>query len=93
VLEQSRPDVAVYVAGVDPAQGDRFGRLGLSAAGIAQRERYVLQSLRSSGTPVAIVMGGGYQATPEQTAELHAIVHHEVDALSDRRAARSPANA
>ncbi|MCE2389881.1 MAG: histone deacetylase [Proteobacteria bacterium] len=81
VLEEARADVAIYVAGVDPVRGDRFGRLALSRGGLARRERYVLRTLRAAELPVAIVMGGGYAATPELTADLHAEVHREARRL------------
>ena len=81
VLEEARADVAIYVAGVDPVRGDRFGRLSLSRGGLARRERYVLRTLRAAELPVAIVMGGGYAATPELTADLHAEVHREARRL------------
>ena len=81
VLEEARADVAIYVAGVDPVQGDRFGRLSLSRGGLSRRERYVLRTLRAAEMPVAIVMGGGYAATPELTADLHAEVHREARRL------------
>ena len=80
-LQQARAELAIYVAGVDPVQGDRLGRLALSLSGLERRERYVLRTLRAAGLPVAIVMGGGYAATPEATAELHAVVHREARRL------------
>lgn len=75
VIEQARPDVAFYLAGVDPVEGDRFGRLDLSPAGLEQREQYVLETLRRAGLPVVLTLSGGYAATPQATAELHACVH------------------
>jgi acetoin utilization deacetylase AcuC-like enzyme len=89
VLAEARPELCFYVAGVDPVQGDRLGRLGLSREGLALRERHVLQTLAGAGIPTAIVMGGGYAATPRETAELHAVVHREARALRGGRARRS----
>lgn len=71
VLEDSRPDLAFYVAGVDVAAGDRYGRLALTEEGIAARERYVLQLVRRAGIPLVITLGGGYAVSRERTAELH----------------------
>jgi acetoin utilization deacetylase AcuC-like enzyme len=81
VIAQAHADVCFYVAGVDPVAGDRLGRLALSRAGLAQRERCVLQALRRAGLPTAIVMGGGYAASARETADLHAVVHREARAL------------
>jgi acetoin utilization deacetylase AcuC-like enzyme len=82
ILEHFTPDVVFYLAGVDPARGDRYGRLVLSDDGLRRRERYVLETCRSRGLPVAITIAGGYAPTPERTAELHALVFEEAAALS-----------
>lgn len=54
------PQLAFYLAGADPHEGDRLGRLKLSAAGLAERDRRVLTALRRRGIPVALSMAGGY---------------------------------
>jgi acetoin utilization deacetylase AcuC-like enzyme len=77
VLAEFAPDIVYYLAGVDPAQGDRYGRLKLSDDGILRRDRLVLDSCRDRGLPTVITMAGGYAATPARTAELHAIVFRE----------------
>jgi acetoin utilization deacetylase AcuC-like enzyme len=74
VLEQSRPELAFYLAGVDVATGDRYGKLALSDEGIFRRDRYVMQQLQEAGIPTVIVLGGGYATTRERTAELHVYV-------------------
>jgi len=87
VIDQARAELCFYVAGVDPVQGDRLGRLALSREGLAKRERAVLAALARAGIPAAIVMGGGYASTPLETARLHAVVHREARALSSGRPA------
>lgn len=77
VLTEARPDLALYLAGVDPVAGDRYGRLALTPAGLGARDRLVLQTMRDSGTPVVVLMSGGYAASAEATADLHAIAHRE----------------
>lgn len=77
----SRPDIVFYLAGVDPVAGDRFGRLAMSRHGIHRRDRYVLETAESAGTPVTVLMSGGYAKTAELTADLHAIVHREAARL------------
>lgn len=54
------PGLAFYLAGADPHEGDRLGRLKLSTAGMRERDRRVLQALRERGIPVALAMAGGY---------------------------------
>jgi len=77
VLSEADPAFIFYLAGVDPVRGDRFGRLNLSREGLHARERYVLQAIRESGCPAVLLLSGGYAATPEITADLHAVVHRE----------------
>ena len=80
ILADFRADLVFYLAGVDVVQGDRYGRLALSESGLRRRERQVLETCRSAALPVAITIAGGYAATPERTAELHAIVFEEARA-------------
>lgn len=54
------PGLAFYLAGADPHEGDRLGRLKLSSAGLAERDRRVLDALRERRIPVALSMAGGY---------------------------------
>jgi acetoin utilization deacetylase AcuC-like enzyme len=58
--EDAAPGLAFYVAGADPHEGDRLGRLKVSAAGLAERDRRVLAALRQRRIPVAMSMAGGY---------------------------------
>ena len=55
-----RPGLAFYLAGADPHEGDRLGRLKLSSAGLAERDRRVLAVLGKHQVPVAVLMAGGY---------------------------------
>jgi len=54
------PGLVFYLAGADPHEGDRLGRLKLSATGLAERDRRVLAALRQRRIPVALSMAGGY---------------------------------
>lgn len=64
------PGLAFYLAGADPHENDRLGRLKLSAAGLAERDRRVLAALRERGIPVALSMAGGYGREMATTVEL-----------------------
>lgn len=77
----ARPDLVLYLAGVDVVQGDRFGRLALTRDGLAARDRAVLEACRGRGVPVVLLLAGGYAPTPEATADLHAQVHRQARAL------------
>jgi acetoin utilization deacetylase AcuC-like enzyme len=62
LLDQVRPDLVLYNAGVDPHRDDRLGRLCLSDLGLLQRDRMVLEACLRRRIPVATVIGGGYDA-------------------------------
>jgi acetoin utilization deacetylase AcuC-like enzyme len=74
LLEDVRPDLVFYNAGVDPHVDDQLGRLALSEQGLWRRERLVLDTCLRAGVPVAGVIGGGYAADLDQLARLHAIL-------------------
>jgi acetoin utilization deacetylase AcuC-like enzyme len=59
-LAERPPQLAFYLAGADPHENDRLGRLKLSAEGLATRDRFVFDMLRERGIPVAVSMAGGY---------------------------------
>lgn len=81
IIEGARPDLIVYLAGVDVLAGDRFGRLALTRRGLQARDRYVLESVRQRGIPLVLLMSGGYARSPEETADLHATVHREAQGV------------
>lgn len=93
-LDRASPDIAFYLAGVDVAKGDRFGRLALTDDGIAARDRFVLERVWLGGVPTCMVLSGGYalgrdgRTSSERTAELHAIAHREAARLLRPRAGR-----
>jgi acetoin utilization deacetylase AcuC-like enzyme len=64
------PGLLFYLAGADPHEHDRLGRLRLSADGLAERDRRVFESCRSRGLPVVLTMGGGYGRDLEETVAL-----------------------
>jgi acetoin utilization deacetylase AcuC-like enzyme len=61
----------VYLAGADPYEGDRLGRLALTLDGLAQRDRAVLDAAKARGLPVAIAMAGGYGHSIDETVAIH----------------------
>jgi acetoin utilization deacetylase AcuC-like enzyme len=71
VLAASAPDLVVYIAGADPHEGDRLGRLALTFDGLARRDAFVLDSCREVGIPVAITIGGGYGRRIDDTVAAH----------------------
>jgi acetoin utilization deacetylase AcuC-like enzyme len=73
LLDQQRPQLVLYNAGVDPHRGDRLGRLSLSSEGLLNRDRLVLDACLRRGIPIATVIGGGYDAL-EPLVERHSLV-------------------
>ncbi len=71
VLERAAPDLVVYLAGADPHEGDRLGRLKLTFAGLRRRDAMVLAACREVGIPVAATMSGGYGHDVHDTVRVH----------------------
>ncbi len=72
VLDAAEPDLVVYIAGADPFEGDRLGRLKMTIAGLRARDASVLDACRARGVPVAVVLGGGYAHNLEDVVTIHA---------------------
>ena len=84
ILSNHRPDLVVYNAGVDPHREDKLGRLDLTDQGLERRERFVLESCRARGLPLACVMGGGYAPDLTRLAYLHTILHRVASEVFSR---------
>ena len=54
------PQFVLYLAGADPHESDRLGRLKVTKAGMAARDLMVMQYVQSQRCPMAIMMAGGY---------------------------------
>jgi acetoin utilization deacetylase AcuC-like enzyme len=71
ILNDFRPGLVFYLAGVDPHERDRLGRLCLTHHGLRRRDELVLQACRDAGVPVAVTLGGGYGQDIQDTVEAH----------------------
>jgi acetoin utilization deacetylase AcuC-like enzyme len=71
------PGLVFYQAGADPHEGDRLGRLKVTAAGLAERDRRVFTACRSRGIPVVLTMGGGYGRVIEDTVAVQLQTYRE----------------
>jgi len=72
VFARGKPDLVIYLAGADPYEDDRLGRLKLTKAGLAERDQLVFDKVRQRGLPIAIAMAGGYARQIDDTVEIHA---------------------
>jgi len=70
-IDRAHPDLVIYLAGADPFGGDRLGRLALTKAGLADRDRMVLDGLAAQGIPAAIAMAGGYAEDIDDIVDIH----------------------
>ena len=70
-LDAADAGLAIYLAGADPFEGDRLGRLSVTKSGLAERDRIVLEACRERAVPVAITMAGGYANEVEDTVDVH----------------------
>ncbi len=89
-LALASANLAVYLAGADPHEGDLLGRLNLTGEGLAQRDRFVLDQCQQWGLPVAVVLAGGYGRRVQDTVEIHLqTVRIAVEFAGERAAADS----
>jgi acetoin utilization deacetylase AcuC-like enzyme len=70
-LDAADADLAIYLAGADPFEGDRLGRLSVTKKGLAERDRLVLEACLDRGIPVSVTMAGGYADKVEDTVDVH----------------------
>ena len=67
---QFQPGLVLYLAGADPFEGDRLGRLKLSYDGLEARDRRVFDWAWQRRVPLAFCMGGGYGLKIEETVQV-----------------------
>lgn len=72
ILSKNQFDLAIYLAGADPFEGDRLGRLKLTKSGLSKRDTFVLDTLRAQSIPTAIAMAGGYAYSLNDIVDIHA---------------------
>ena len=72
VLDGHRPDLVFYLAGADPYEGDRLGRLRLTIDGLRARDRMVFDACRARALPVVVLMSGGYAPDVDAIVTIHA---------------------
>jgi acetoin utilization deacetylase AcuC-like enzyme len=75
-------DLAFFLAGADPWEGDRLGRLALTKSGLRARDEHVLTRLIETGAAVVVVLAGGYAPDVNDTVEINAATARVVRALT-----------
>ena len=71
VLDEAQPEFVAYLAGADPHERDRLGRLSLSVEGLARRDSLVMDQCREVGLPVVVTIAGGYGVAIDETVRIH----------------------
>lgn len=64
-------DLFIFLAGADPHEGDRLGRLKLTQEGLRQRDQCVFDYAHKQNIPLAVCMAGGYGTRIETTVAVH----------------------
>ncbi len=64
------PGLVIYLAGADPFEGDRLGRLKLSYDGLEARDRRVFDWAWHRRIPLAFAMAGGYGINLDETVQV-----------------------
>jgi acetoin utilization deacetylase AcuC-like enzyme len=64
-------DLLIYLAGADPLESDRLGRLSLSLEGLQARDEAVFGFAKARGIPIAVAMAGGYADPIALTVKAH----------------------
>ena len=66
-----KADCLIFLAGADPHEGDRLGRLDISKEGMRLRDEMVFQYALDRQLPIAFSMAGGYGKEIESTVDIH----------------------
>jgi acetoin utilization deacetylase AcuC-like enzyme len=83
----SDPEIVFYLAGADPYEKDKLGRLALTTGGLRERDGYVLRECNEREVPVVTVMSGGYGKDINDTIEIHCNTIRMVKEIFESRVA------
>ena len=70
-LRLHNADTIFYLAGADPYENDRLGRLKLTKEGLRRRDETVLRFAQEEGIPIVTTMSGGYAQEIADTVDIH----------------------
>ena len=71
IIFEFQPEAIIYLAGADPYEGDRLGRLKLTKGGLQIRDRLVMTAARDAAIPIAVTMAGGYAHNVTDIVDIH----------------------
>jgi acetoin utilization deacetylase AcuC-like enzyme len=90
-VARAAPDAVIYLAGADPYENDRLGRLRLTKEGLRERDRMVFRACLRHDFPVAVTMAGGYANDVADIVDIHYATVAEAAAYARSRAGVAPA--
>ena len=65
------PDLIIDLAGADPHENDRLGRMSLTLNGLNKRDKKIVTCSFTKKIPLVIVMAGGYGKEIKKTVDAH----------------------
>lgn len=71
VIFQHEPEIIFYLAGADPYEDDKLGKLSLTIDGLQARDEMVLRECYEREIPITTVMSGGYAKQITDTVQIH----------------------
>lgn len=71
VTQRFDADFVIYVAGADPYENDRLGKLALTKNGLKARDQLVYDFCKQYGLPLSVSMAGGYANVVEEIVDIH----------------------
>lgn len=77
LVKTIQPDFAFFISGVDVLESDRYGRMKLTLADCAARDRFVFETLYRANIPVVTTMGGGYSSDLKVIVNAHVNTYRE----------------
>ena len=71
LLAVVKPNIVMYLSGVDILETDKFGKLKVTKDGCKQRDKMVFEACYNLKIPVVVSMGGGYSADVKIIVDAH----------------------
>lgn len=72
ILTLFKPEFVIYLAGADPHENDRLGKLSLTFSGLSERDQLVFKQFTRRGIPLAVTLAGGYGKDIRETVSIYA---------------------
>ena len=70
-LRRARPELCFVLAGADPFEGDRLGRLALTKEGLGERDTLIRDTVTAAGVPICLTLAGGYAEDIRDTVDIN----------------------